>query len=68
MQQLTHYSDTCVEVGQELQVQAQAALDAGIQPWRLILDPGTDLPNGKQHISDECSCHEKRSSLTWQAT
>ena len=40
MQQLTTYSDTCVEVGQELQAQAQAALDAGIEPWRIILDPG----------------------------
>lgn len=40
MQQLTAYTDTCLEVGQELQGQAQAALDAGIEPWRIIIDPG----------------------------
>ncbi len=40
MQSLTQYTDTCVEVGKELQVQAQAALEAGIEPWRIILDPG----------------------------
>lgn len=40
MQQLTQYTDTCLEVGQEMQVQAQAAVDAGIEPWRIILDPG----------------------------
>ena len=40
MQQLTQYTDTCLEVGQEMQVQAQAAMDAGIEPWRIILDPG----------------------------
>lgn len=37
---MTQYEDTCLEVGQEMQVQAQAAMDAGIEPWRIILDPG----------------------------
>ena len=45
MQQLTHYTDTCLEVGQELQGQAQAALDAGIEPWRIIIDPGVCVWN-----------------------
>ena len=40
MQQHTQYGDTCLEVGQELQAQAQAAMEAGIEPWRIILDPG----------------------------
>ena len=40
MQQLTQYTDTCLEVGQELQAQADAAITAGIEPWRIILDPG----------------------------
>ena len=40
MQQLTQYEDTCRNVGQEMQQQAQKAIDAGIDPWRIILDPG----------------------------
>ena len=28
------------EVGQELQRRAEAAIAAGIEPWRIILDPG----------------------------
>ena len=40
MQSMTQYTDTCLEVGQEMQVQAQAAISAGIEPWRIILDPG----------------------------
>ena len=40
MQRLTDYTDTCLQVGQELQAQAEAAMAAGIEPWRIILDPG----------------------------
>ena len=40
MQQHTQYGDTCKEVGQELQQQANKAVDAGIEPWRILLDPG----------------------------
>ncbi len=40
MQSLTQYTDTCLEVGQEMQMQAQAVMDAGVEPWRIILDPG----------------------------
>ena len=43
MQQMTHYNDICLEVGHELQAQAEAAIQAGIQPWRIILDPGAAL-------------------------
>lgn len=40
MQQLTQYEDTCRDVGKEMQQQAQKAIDAGTEPWRIILDPG----------------------------
>lgn len=40
MQQLTQYEDTCRDVGKEMQQQAQKAINAGIKPWRIILDPG----------------------------
>ena len=40
MQQHTKYSDTRLEVGQELQQQASKAVAAGIEPWRIVLDPG----------------------------
>lgn len=47
MQQHTQYSDTCLEVGQELQQQASKAVAAGIEPWRILLDPG-------QHVMPQC--------------
>ena len=48
---MTQYTDTCLEVGQEMQVQAQAAISAGIEPWRIILDPGAYCLNPSR------SCH-----------
>ena len=36
----TAYEDVCVEVGRELQSTAAAAIAAGIEPWRIIPDPG----------------------------
>ncbi len=39
----TAYDDVCAEVGDELQIRAEAAINAGIEPWRLILDPGKSL-------------------------
>lgn len=54
MQQLTQYEDTCREVGQELQQQAQKAIDAGIQPWRIILDPGRNCVHTVLRIA--CTC------------
>ena len=38
----TAYEDVCVEVGRELQSTAAAAMAAGIEPWRIIPDPGED--------------------------
>lgn len=36
----TAYGDVATEVGAELQAQGEAAMAAGIQPWRILLDPG----------------------------
>jgi len=36
----TTYADVCGDVGRELQRTAEAATSSGIEPWRLILDPG----------------------------
>ena len=42
--QNTQYAgDVCAAVGQELQARCQTACQAGIAPWRLILDPGKPL-------------------------
>ena len=49
MQRLTDYTDTCLEVGQELQAQAEAAMAAGIEPWRIILDPGAGTLSCAHH-------------------
>ncbi len=38
--QHTTYADVCMDVGDALQASAEAATSAGIEPWRLILDPG----------------------------
>ena len=38
----TAYEDVCIEVGRELQSTAAAAIAAGIEPWRIIPDPGED--------------------------
>lgn len=35
-----YWGNVCLGVGTELALNAQRALDAGIKPWRLILDPG----------------------------
>ena len=34
------YGDVVAEVGAELQVHAEAAMQAGVEPWSLMLDPG----------------------------
>ncbi|KAK9843394.1 hypothetical protein WJX81_000282 [Elliptochloris bilobata] len=36
----TAYADVCAEVGAELQTAAERAIAAGIEPWRIVLDPG----------------------------
>lgn len=38
--EFTAYGDVATEVGIELQAQAEFALAAGIEPWRILLDPG----------------------------
>ena len=45
----TAYGDVATEVGMELQAQAEAALAAGIQPWRILLDPGALAPPPPAH-------------------
>lgn len=44
----TAYGDVATEVGLELQAQAELALAAGIEPWRIILDPGMGFAKGAQ--------------------
>lgn len=39
----TAYGDVAAEVGFELQAQAENAMAAGIEPWRMLLDPGEIL-------------------------
>jgi 2-amino-4-hydroxy-6-hydroxymethyldihydropteridine diphosphokinase/dihydropteroate synthase len=36
----TRYDDVCSDVASSLQKSAEQAVQAGIEPWRLILDPG----------------------------
>jgi len=36
----TAYADVCADVGAELAAAAERAVAAGIEPWRIILDPG----------------------------
>jgi dihydropteroate synthase len=36
----TAYADVCADVGAELATAAERAVAAGIEPWRIILDPG----------------------------
>ncbi len=36
----TAYEDVCADVGRELQITAAAAMRSGIEPWRIIPDPG----------------------------
>lgn len=64
MQSMTQYTDTCLEVGQEMQVQAQAAISAGIEPWRIILDPGVGFAKtGQGNLEVMCGLQQIRSQL-----
>ena len=54
----TTYQDVCVEVGRELQSTAAAAIAAGIEPWRIIPDPGeifTRMAFLHLHLPSTCS-------------
>jgi len=44
----TAYGDVATEVGAELQAQGEAAMAAGIQPWRILLDPGLGFAKGSE--------------------
>ena len=48
----TSYGDVCADVGRELQRSADAACSSGIEPWRLVLDPGRVLAPGNA----PCAC------------
>lgn len=48
----TSYDDICADVGRELQRAADAACSSGIEPWRLVLDPGRALQLG----AAPCAC------------
>ena len=53
MQQPQHtqyQGDVCAQVGQELQAACHAACQAGIPPWRLILDPGEIHAPDQSHV------------------
>ncbi|DBA85065.1 TPA: hypothetical protein ACH3X2_005790 [Trebouxia sp. C0005] len=64
MQSMTQYTDTCLEVGQEMQVQAEAAMNAGIEPWRIILDPGVGFAKtGQGNLEVMCGLQQIRSQL-----
>lgn len=65
MQSLTDYTDTCLQVGQELQAQAEAAMAAGIEPWRIILDPGA--ATAPVCLPPTLCLHAQHSCLRWQA-
>lgn len=46
---LPHYDDVVTEVRGVLEERRQVALDAGIRPQRIILDPGHDLNKNTRH-------------------
>ena len=49
MQQQTDYGDTVLDVVQALRLRARAAVDAGISPERLWLDPGIGFAKKLEH-------------------
>lgn len=46
--QHTQYADVVADVAAELAERADAALAAGIQPWRLVLDPGLGFAKSQE--------------------
>ncbi len=46
----TAYRDACTEVGAELGHRIQNAVAAGIQPWRIITDPGIQAKRQKPSL------------------
>lgn len=49
MQSLSDYADVVVDVRAELSARAQAAIAAGIDPSRLVLDPGLGFAKTAEH-------------------
>jgi dihydropteroate synthase len=49
MQQLATYQDVVVEVRDELRARADAAVAAGVDPGRIILDPGLGFAKNADH-------------------
>jgi dihydropteroate synthase len=49
MQRLATYGDVVAEVREELSLRVSAALDAGVSPSRIILDPGLGFAKRAEH-------------------
>ena len=49
MNSLASYEDVVAEVSLELQERVTAALDAGICPWRIVVDPGIGFAKNTEH-------------------
>ena len=49
MNSLASYEDVVAEVSVELQERVTAALDAGICPWRVVVDPGIGFAKNTEH-------------------
>lgn len=49
MNSLASYEDVVQEVSSELQERVRAALDTGIAPWRLVVDPGLGFAKNTEH-------------------
>ena len=49
MNSLASYEDVVAEVSVELQERVTAALDAGICPWRIVVDPGIGFAKNTEH-------------------
>jgi len=49
MNQLASYEDVVAEVSVELRERVTAALDAGICPWRVVVDPGIGFAKNTEH-------------------
>ncbi len=60
----TAYTDVCADVGAELQAAAERAVAAGVQPWRIILDPGARL---HARSLGAFGCWHAGSRLLWPA-
>lgn len=51
-EELTKYENVCRDVATELQARCNRAVDAGIESWRIILDPGLGFAKTSQNNID----------------